>query len=107
MTLSTDHRILMERYVPKEVRELLRENYIVYSVEVDVRKQMVHYTLSHGVSSNEYVRGTYFASTDYTNKEIFTESLLYLVNDFIYQIKRYHEDHEDQDWLPSSFQIKE
>lgn len=106
MTLS-DHCILMERYVPKEVRELLRENYIVYSVEVDVRKQMVHYTLSHGVSTNEYVRGTFFASTEYTNEKIFTESLLSLVKEFIYQIKRYHEDYKDQEWLPSSFQIKE
>ena len=107
MTLSTDHCILMERYVPKEVRELLKENYIVYSVEVDVRKQMVHYTLSHGVSTNECVRGTFFASTEYTNEKSFTESLLCLVKEFIYQIKRYHEDHKDQEWLPSSFQIKE
>lgn len=107
MTLLEDDRVLMDRYIPKEVRELLRENYIMYSVEVDVRKQMVHYTLSHGVSTNEYVRGTYLASTDYTNKEIFTESLLYLVKDFIYRIKKYHEDRKDQEWLPSSFRVKE
>lgn len=107
MTLSNDHYILMERYVPKEVRELLRDNYIVYSVRVDIRQQMVHYTLSHGISTNEYLRVSCCASTDYASKENFTESLLYLVKDFIYQIKRYHEDHKDQDWLPSSFQIKE
>lgn len=105
MTLLDDDRVLMDRYIPKEVRELLRENYIVYSVVVDIRKQMVHYTLSHGVSTNEYVESSFLVSTDYTSEEIFTENIIFLVKDFIYQVNRHHEEHRNQEWLPNSFHI--
>lgn len=72
-----------------------------------VETLMVRYTMSHGVSTNEHIQGLYLASTDRMDEAAFVESLLYMVKDFIYRIKRYHENRRDQEWLPSSFQIKE